>query len=65
MIDVKIETSWKLKLSNEFDKNYFKNLTDFVRKDYQSNIVYPPASQIFNAFNQCTFDNCKVVKYCQ
>ena len=60
-MNVKIETSWKLKLSEEFEKDYFKNLTDFVRNEYKSTIVFPPAAQIFNAFTHCTFDNCKVV----
>ncbi|OGD79472.1 uracil-DNA glycosylase [Candidatus Collierbacteria bacterium RIFOXYB1_FULL_49_13] len=60
-MNVKIEPSWKQALAPEFDKPYFKELTDFIRKEYQSSTVYPPPKFIFNAFNHCTFDNVKVV----
>jgi uracil-DNA glycosylase len=60
-MDVKIEESWKSKLSEEFDREYFVKLTDFVRGEYNSNTVYPPASLIFNAFNLCPFGSMKVV----
>lgn len=60
-MDVKIEPSWKAVLADEFEKPYFSLLTSFVRKEYQSATCYPPASLIFNAFNQCPFDKVKVV----
>ena len=60
-MDVKIEESWKAKLSQEFEKPYFSALTDFVKQEYKSKTIYPPAKQIFNAFNHCSFDNCRVV----
>ena len=60
-MDVKIESSWKEALQTEFDKPYFKDLTDFVRAEYASATIYPPASLIFNAFNLCPFSNTKVV----
>ena len=60
-MEVKIESSWKEILQPEFDKPYFKQLTDFVRDEYRSHQVFPPASLIFNAFNLCPFDNTKVV----
>ena len=60
-MDVKIEESWKAKLSKEFDREYFVKLTDFVRDEYKSNTVYPPASLIFNAFNLCPFERIKVI----
>lgn len=60
-MDVKIETGWKEALKKEFDKPYFKQLTEFVRKEYQTTKVFPPAKLIFNAFDQCAFDNTKVV----
>jgi len=60
-MDVKMEESWKKQLQNEFEKPYFKQLTDFVRSEYASQIVYPPAKLIFNAFEQCPFDQVKVV----
>ncbi|MCU4155331.1 uracil-DNA glycosylase [Carboxylicivirga sp. A043] len=60
-MDVKIEAGWKQVLQPEFDKDYFKELTEFVRSEYQSKTIYPPASQIFNAFDLCPFENTKVV----
>lgn len=60
-MNVKIEQSWKEQLALEFDKEYFKSLTDFVRQEYQSTTVYPPGSYIFNAFEHCSFDKVKVV----
>ena len=40
---------------------YFKTLTDFVRAQYATTTVYPPASKIFAAFDACPFDKVKVV----
>ncbi len=60
-MNVKIEESWKGKLGPEFDKPYFESLISFVRDEYKTKTVYPPGAQIFNAFNHCTFDDCKVV----
>lgn len=60
-MDVKIEESWKACLQEEFDKSYFKKLTEFVRKEYTDKTVYPPAKLIFNAFDRCPFHAVKVV----
>ena len=60
-MEVTIEQSWKERLQGEFDKPYFKDLTDFVRNEYRTTVVYPPGKLIFNAFNLCPFDNVKVV----
>ena len=58
-MNVKIEQSWNSKLTDEFNKPYFKELTDFVRKKSQNNIS--SRWLIFNAFNMCPFDNVKAV----
>lgn len=58
---VKIEPSWQSVLADEFDQEYFQSLTDFVKQEYQSARIYPPGSQIFNAFDFCPFDKVKVV----
>ncbi|MFV0472497.1 MAG: uracil-DNA glycosylase [Paludibacteraceae bacterium] len=60
-MEVKIEESWKKRLQPEFDKTYFKDLTDFVKREYSSKQIYPPAKLIFNAFDSCPFDSVKVV----
>lgn len=60
-MQVKIEESWRQVLQPQFDATYFEILTTFVRKAYQSSIVYPPGGQIFEAFNRTPFDRVKVV----
>lgn len=60
-MEVKIEQSWKEALQPEFDNAYFHALTEFVRQEYVSKQVFPPASLIFNAFDQCPIDQVKVV----
>ncbi len=60
-MDVRMEESWKFQLQKEFEKPYFKQLTEFVRSEYFSQTIYPPAKLIFNAFDQCPFDQVKVV----
>ena len=60
-MNVRIESTWQQRLQSEFDKPYFENLTAFVRHEYATNTVYPPGSQIFAAFDACTFDQVKVV----
>lgn len=60
-MDVKIEAGWKLQLADEFEKDYFIGLSNFVRNEFKTQKVYPPGKLIFNAFNQCPFDKLKVV----
>jgi uracil-DNA glycosylase len=58
---VQIEESWKQRLQPEFEKPYFTDLIGFVKEQYQAHTVYPPGRLIFNAFDKCPFDSCKVV----
>lgn len=60
-MDVKIAQDWKEILQPEFDKPYFRELTDFVRQEYASRQVFPRAGNIFRAFDKCPFDRLKVV----
>lgn len=60
-MDVKISTSWKDKLQEEFEKDYFKKLVGFVKEEYSQHKVYPPGVKIFSAFDHCSFDQLKVV----
>jgi len=60
-MDVRIEQSWKIQLQEEFEKEYFIKLTDFVRDEYKTKKIFPPAGLIFNAFEHTPFDKVKVV----
>jgi len=59
--DVKIEDSWKQLLNDEFGKEYFINLSEFVSEEYNNYTIFPPASQIYKAFELCPIDILKVV----
>lgn len=60
-MDVKLESSWKQMLSEEFEKPYFAQLVNFVKEEYKCHTVYPPAGQIFEALNRTPLDQVKVV----
>ena len=56
-----IEESWKEVLKNELEKDYFIKLTEFVKNEYATKVIYPPQSQIFSAFDYTSFHDVKVV----
>ncbi len=60
-MDVKIESSWKQRLGSEFEKPYFNQLVSYVKDEYKTQAIYPPGSLLFNAFDQCPFDQTKVI----
>lgn len=60
-MDVKIAPSWKARLGQEFEKSYFLQLIEFVKSEYKTGTIYPPGKEIFRAFDQCDFDNVRVV----
>src|SRR3990167_6211013 len=60
-MEVKIESSWKEVLQEEFGKEYFAALAAFVKDEYKSGTVYPPPKHIFRAFDLTPFDKVKVV----
>jgi uracil-DNA glycosylase len=56
-----IAESWKPYLQPEFDTPYFKTLAEFIRDEYTAQQIYPPGKLIFNAFDQCSFDDTRVI----
>lgn len=60
---VRIEEGWGKALKEEFEKPYFKTLTEKVRKEYADPAVrvFPPGGKIFAAFDSCPYDDTKVV----
>src|SRR2546421_3257199 len=61
-MDVKMESSWKDVLSDEFKKPYFKQITEHIKTEKaQGKTIYPPGPLIFNAFDKTPFDDVKVV----
>ena len=60
-MQIHIADSWKNILQTEFEKSYFKRLSDFVKLEYQNNQCFPKQEAIFAAFNFCSFEDVKVV----
>lgn len=56
-----INNDWDLALSDEFKKDYFLEIMNFVNEEYDSKTVYPPYDEIFNAFKLTPLGNVKVV----
>jgi uracil-DNA glycosylase len=61
-MEVAIENSWKERLTVEFDKPYFIQLTEFLKQELKAGkVIYPPGKLIFNAFACTPFQEVKVV----
>ena len=56
-----IENDWLPELEGEFQKPYYKELYAFVKSEYDSAQVFPPADDIFNAFHYTPLSDVKVV----
>ena len=61
MINVQIEKSWLTQLSSEFEKDYMRKLSLFLKEEKKTKTIYPSGSKIFNAFNLTPFSKVKVV----
>ena len=60
-MSIRIEEGWRKALQEQWEAPYFQALTEFVTQRYAQTRVYPPGRQIFAAFDQCPFDQVKVV----
>ena len=58
---VQIAEDWQKHLQEEIDKTYFKELIDFIGKEYKEKSIFPPENQLFAAYDQCRWDDLKVV----
>ena len=56
-----IGNDWDLALEEEFRKDYFLRIMEFVDDEYSSKTIYPPYDEIFNAFKYTPLCNVKVV----
>ncbi|MCI9650743.1 MAG: uracil-DNA glycosylase [Lachnospiraceae bacterium] len=56
-----IENDWLAELGTEFHKPYYKTLYEFVKTEYDTRQVFPPAEDIFNAFHLTPLSEVKVV----
>lgn len=56
-----IQNDWMEGIGEEFKKPYYKNLYKFVRDEYSTQIIYPPADDIFNAFHFTPLSKVKIL----
>lgn len=56
-----IEKSWEEVLKDELEKDYFKNLIEFIKEEYKTKTIYPKMNEIFKAFRYTPYDKVKVV----
>lgn len=61
IMQLNLNSSWQTILSDEIQKPYFSDLMKTVDEEYQNHICFPPKELIFSAFNNCLFDDTKVV----
>ncbi|MEX6625880.1 uracil-DNA glycosylase [Tenacibaculum salmonis] len=61
MEELAMNDSWKNILKPELEKTYFKELSNFVDKEFNTNTCFPKKENIFSAFDYCSFDDLKVV----
>ncbi len=58
---VKLGNDWDEILENEFKKDYYLKIREFLKAEYSSRIIYPPMFDIFNALRYTSFENTRVV----
>ena len=56
-----ISGDWLPVLQEEFRKPYYKQLYEFVKSEYSTRTVYPPAGDIFNALHLTPLKDVRVV----
>lgn len=58
---VNLKNDWKLLLKDEFEKDYYLKLRQFLIKEYQNEIIFPGKYDIFNALHFTAYKDVKVV----
>lgn len=56
-----IKNDWLDAIGDEFHKEYYRNLYQFVKDEYKHCVIYPRAEDIFNAFHFTPLEKVKVV----
>lgn len=58
---VNIGNKWDEILKDEFEKDYYKKIRQFLKYEYSNYTVYPKMENIFSALKLCDYDDIKVV----
>lgn len=58
---IKIESGWQEALAGQWQQPYFAELSRKVHQCYRTQECYPPAAQVFAAFDACPYSDTRVV----
>ncbi len=58
---VNLGNDWDEILKDEWEKPYYKELRQFLKKEYSSYEIYPDMHDIFNALKYTSYKDCKAV----
>ena len=56
-----IQNDWLQAIGDEFRKPYYKQLYEFIKQEYSTRVIYPPADDIFNALHLTPLKEVKVL----
>lgn len=56
-----IENDWLQAVGGEFKKSYYAQLYKFIKEEYNTKVIYPPADDIFNALHLTPLSKVKVL----
>lgn len=56
-----LENDWNDVLKEEFQKDYMKNIQNFLTKEYKEKQIFPEKEKVFAALNTTAFKDTKVV----
>ena len=56
-----LENDWLEAVGAEFKKPYYAQLYQFVKEEYNTRVIYPPADDIFNALHLTPLSEVKVL----
>ncbi len=58
---VTFQNDWQTLLADEFQKDYYKQLHDFLKQEYRTQTIYPDMYDIFNCLHGTAYKDVKVV----
>ncbi len=58
---IKFNNSWDIVLKEEFKKDYYLNLREFLKNEYSTQTIYPPMGDIYNALRFTDYNDVKIV----
>lgn len=58
---VQLGNDWDVILKEEFSKEYYLKIREFLKEEYKTRVIYPPMFDIFNALKYTSFESTRVV----